>query len=84
MSAASIIQNFVCKSLTPLHLKMEDVFLKKYFQREKQVELEACISLELEAKNARLIRILPVDNNHLHVLKFIYSWHKGLQYTWSI
>lgn len=53
MSAATIIQNFVSKSLTPLQLKMEDVFLKKYFQREKQVELEACISLELEAKNAR-------------------------------
>ena len=53
MSAASIIQNFVSKSLTPLHLKMEDVFLKKYFQREKQVELEACISLELAAKNVR-------------------------------
>ena len=30
MSAASIIQNFVSKFLTPLHLKMEDVFLKKY------------------------------------------------------
>ena len=30
MSAASIIENFVSKSLMPLHLKMEDVFLKKY------------------------------------------------------
>ena len=32
---------------------MEDVFLKKYIWREKQVELEACISLELAAKNVR-------------------------------
>ena len=34
MSAASTIQNFVSKSLTPLHLKMEDVFLKNT-SREK-------------------------------------------------